>query len=67
VVKINGKKWATSAIFKKLPKVNNHPMSENSPNLVTLHGMVVFFFYIGTFCAVANHQFCCRLFSTSDF
>jgi hypothetical protein len=27
---------ATSVIFKKLPKVNNRPMSENSPNLVTL-------------------------------
>jgi hypothetical protein len=23
-------------IFKKLPKVNNHPMGEKSPNLVTL-------------------------------
>jgi hypothetical protein len=22
--------------FQKLPKVNNHPMDENSPNLVTL-------------------------------
>jgi hypothetical protein len=28
--------WATSAIFKKLPKVNNRPFSENSPNLVTM-------------------------------
>jgi hypothetical protein len=23
-------------IFEKLPKVNNHPLGENSPNLVTL-------------------------------
>jgi hypothetical protein len=29
---------AISVIFKKLPKVNNHPMGENSPNLVTLLG-----------------------------
>jgi hypothetical protein len=28
--------WATSVIFKKLPKVNNRPLGENSPNLVTL-------------------------------
>jgi hypothetical protein len=27
---------ATSATFRKLPKVNNHPNGENSPNLVTL-------------------------------
>jgi hypothetical protein len=27
--------WATSAI-KKLPKVNNRPIGEISPNLVTL-------------------------------
>jgi hypothetical protein len=27
---------AIFAIFKKLPRVNNHPMSEFSPNLVTL-------------------------------
>jgi hypothetical protein len=26
----------TSVIFNKLPKVNNHPLGENSPNLVTL-------------------------------
>jgi hypothetical protein len=32
----NGKNWATSVIFKQLPKVKNHPKSENSPNLVTL-------------------------------
>jgi hypothetical protein len=31
------KMWATCAIFKKkLPKVSNRPMGENSPNLVTL-------------------------------
>jgi hypothetical protein len=28
--------WATFVIFQKLSKVNNHPMVENSPNLVTL-------------------------------
>jgi hypothetical protein len=28
--------WHTSVIFKKLPKVRNHPMGEKSPNLVTL-------------------------------
>jgi hypothetical protein len=28
--------WAFSLIFKKLPKVNNRPRGENSPNLVTL-------------------------------
>jgi hypothetical protein len=28
--------WATSVIFKKLPKINNHPMGKISPNLVTL-------------------------------
>jgi hypothetical protein len=27
---------ATSVFFKELPKVNNRPMGENSPNLVTL-------------------------------
>jgi dihydrofolate reductase len=28
--------WATFAIFKKLTKVQNHPLGENSPNLVIL-------------------------------
>jgi hypothetical protein len=28
--------WTNSVLFIKLPKVNNRPMSENSPNLVTL-------------------------------
>jgi hypothetical protein len=28
--------WATSVFFQKLPKVNNRPLGENSPNLVTL-------------------------------
>jgi hypothetical protein len=33
----NGPKiWATSVIFQKLPKNNNHPIGKNSPNLVTL-------------------------------
>jgi hypothetical protein len=27
---------ATSVIFKPLPKVNNHPLRENSPDLATL-------------------------------
>jgi hypothetical protein len=30
--------WTTSVILKILVKVNNHPMGENSPNLVTLVG-----------------------------
>jgi hypothetical protein len=30
------KKWGTSAIFCNCPKVNNHPLGENSPNLATL-------------------------------
>jgi hypothetical protein len=28
--------WVTSVIFTELPKVNNSPLGENSPNLVTL-------------------------------
>jgi hypothetical protein len=28
--------WASFVIFKKLPKVNTHPIGEKSPNLVTL-------------------------------
>jgi hypothetical protein len=28
--------WATSVMFKELPKVNNHPIGQNSPNQVTL-------------------------------
>jgi hypothetical protein len=28
--------FATSAIFRKSPKVNNYPSGENSPNPVTL-------------------------------
>jgi hypothetical protein len=27
-----------NTLVKKLPKVNFHPMGENSPNLVTLQG-----------------------------
>jgi hypothetical protein len=30
------KMWATSVIFTKLSTEDNHPMSENAPNLVTL-------------------------------
>jgi hypothetical protein len=36
VEKTGWKIWATSVIFKKLPKVNNHPMGEIGPNLVTM-------------------------------
>jgi hypothetical protein len=36
VKKVAEKIWATSVIFKKTPKVNNRPIGENSPNLVTL-------------------------------
>jgi hypothetical protein len=28
--------WVTSVIFTELPKANNPPLGENSPNLVTL-------------------------------
>jgi hypothetical protein len=28
--------WATFVIFTKLPKVNNRPIGEKSPNLVSL-------------------------------
>jgi hypothetical protein len=35
--KNEAKNWATSKNFPKLPKVNNGPMGESSPNLVTLH------------------------------
>jgi hypothetical protein len=28
--------WATFEIFQRLPEVNNRPIGENSPNLVTL-------------------------------
>jgi hypothetical protein len=28
--------WPTFAVFKKLPKENNHEKGENSSNLVTL-------------------------------
>jgi hypothetical protein len=31
--------WTNSILFIKLPKVNNRPMGENSPNLVTLVAM----------------------------
>jgi hypothetical protein len=48
--------WATSVIFKTLPKVNSHTNIANSPNLVTLLGNVclfiphpVFFCSIGPF------------------
>jgi hypothetical protein len=34
--KSSPKLWASSVIFKKLPKEHNQPMGENSPNLVTM-------------------------------
>jgi hypothetical protein len=36
VEKVVPQKLATFDIFKQLTDVNNHPMYENSPNLVTL-------------------------------
>jgi hypothetical protein len=30
------KMWTTCIIFRNLPRDNNHPLGENSPNLVTL-------------------------------
>jgi hypothetical protein len=36
VEKSSAKVWATSAIEKNLPNVNNHPTGEKPPNLVTL-------------------------------
>jgi hypothetical protein len=32
--------WATSEIFRQLPKVNYRPKGEKSPNLVTLFGSI---------------------------
>jgi hypothetical protein len=41
----NPKIWATSVILIKLPKVNNHQLGKNSPNLFTLdskhNGLIV--------------------------
>jgi hypothetical protein len=36
IAKSSPKFWAKPEIFKKLPKVNNHPTSENTSNLVAL-------------------------------
>jgi hypothetical protein len=36
VLKRSTRLWGHFSIFKKLSNVNNHPMSENSPNLATL-------------------------------
>jgi hypothetical protein len=36
VEKVGLKMWPTFVIFKKIAKVNNQPMGENSANLVTL-------------------------------
>jgi hypothetical protein len=35
--------WAIAVICLKLPKVNNDPIGENSPNLVTLLGNPLIF------------------------
>jgi hypothetical protein len=35
VAKRSQKMWVISVIFIKVPKVNNHALGENSPNLVT--------------------------------
>jgi hypothetical protein len=35
------KNLATSVLKKKLPKENNQPIGENSPNLVTLRGSLL--------------------------
>jgi hypothetical protein len=35
--------WDTSIIFKLLLKINNHPLGENSLNLVTLFAEAGFF------------------------
>jgi hypothetical protein len=35
-IDVGRKLWATSEIFKRLPKENFLPKGENSPNLVTL-------------------------------
>jgi type IV secretory pathway TraG/TraD family ATPase VirD4 len=34
--------WATSLIFKKLPKESSRPMGENSSNLVTLVSLLLY-------------------------
>jgi hypothetical protein len=39
--------WATFLIFKTLPKVSNHPMDENAPNLVTRFEKMPFLFVSG--------------------
>jgi hypothetical protein len=36
VVESSSKIWATFVIYTKQPKLNNRPIGENSPNLVTL-------------------------------
>jgi hypothetical protein len=38
--KVAQKMRATSVIIKELPKINNHRVGENSPNLVTLPGAI---------------------------
>jgi hypothetical protein len=41
-LKILAKNWATSVIYKKLQKINNRPVHENSPNLVALGSSSVY-------------------------
>jgi hypothetical protein len=37
-----GENWANFVIFPKLPKANNHPIGENSPNLITQRAILNF-------------------------
>jgi hypothetical protein len=55
--------WATSAIFMQQPKKRNHPLGENSPNLVTLPpnlfdqiGSIFFFFLLPTMPPQGHHK-----------
>jgi hypothetical protein len=44
---------ATSVMFIKLPKVNYHPLGENSPNLVTLL-VTLFLEFVSKFASVGS-------------
>jgi hypothetical protein len=35
--------WWISVIFQKMPKANNRPLGENSPNLITLVEFKLYF------------------------
>jgi hypothetical protein len=47
VEKSSPKMWATYASFTKLPEVNNRPLGENSPNLVSLADQGPMFLFFG--------------------